>query len=199
MQTRSTYEKIQICFGVLFILMGIASNEWVVAATMGAKGVSDASSVRVFLWVVSLAFLGWGAVVLMFRRYEWVGNLNLMFVLSGSFFVAGEAALWVRAWHRYGATMSTVTDSLLVYREDMGRAIPRAGYKSHGSKTSVEINSLGFRGEEITLDKPHNTLRIACIGGSTTFCTLDRNLVKRRIWLCEVLIKPRRLASSRVS
>ena len=35
--------------------------------------------------------------------------------------------------------------------------------------TSVKTNSLGFRGCEFSMIKPENTIRIICIGGSTTF------------------------------
>jgi lysophospholipase L1-like esterase len=36
-------------------------------------------------------------------------------------------------------------------------------------ENDVHINSLGFRGDEITREKPPGTLRIVCIGDSTTF------------------------------
>jgi lysophospholipase L1-like esterase len=36
---------------------------------------------------------------------------------------------------------------------------------------TVTINSLGYRGKEIELNKPSGTYRIACLGGSTTFDT----------------------------
>ena len=35
--------------------------------------------------------------------------------------------------------------------------------------TSVKTNSLGFRGREFSVIKPESTIRIICIGGSTTF------------------------------
>jgi len=38
-----------------------------------------------------------------------------------------------------------------------------------GKKAPVTHNSLGFRGPEITLKKPENTYRIACLGGSSTY------------------------------
>jgi len=37
------------------------------------------------------------------------------------------------------------------------------------SEIKFHVNSLGFRGKEITIEKPLNTYRIFCLGGSTTF------------------------------
>lgn len=45
--------------------------------------------------------------------------------------------------------------------------IPTPGYE----KGANRHNRLGFRGEEISLDKPPGELRIACLGGSTTYCS----------------------------
>ena len=45
---------------------------------------------------------------------------------------------------------------------------------------TININSFGFRGEEITKEKPENTYRIFLVGGSTTFgagATSDENTV----------------------
>lgn len=36
-------------------------------------------------------------------------------------------------------------------------------------KRSYRVNQLGFRGEEITREKPEGTYRIVCVGGSTTW------------------------------
>jgi lysophospholipase L1-like esterase len=43
------------------------------------------------------------------------------------------------------------------------------GYRSADGR--VSHNSLGFRGPEVTHDKAPGTLRIACLGESTTYCT----------------------------
>jgi len=86
------------------------------------------------------------------------------------FLLACEAALRVRAWIKYGSFGSDM-DVQSVYSPELGFDVPRPGYESHGSTASVKINSLGFRGEEITLAKPSGTVRIACIGASTTYCT----------------------------
>jgi hypothetical protein len=52
--------------------------------------------------------------------------------------------------------------------------VPNPGYKNEnyklpdGKKGTFSINSLGFRGPEISRQKPPDTIRIACLGGSTT-------------------------------
>ena len=43
-----------------------------------------------------------------------------------------------------------------------------AGYVAVEKKESVHLNSHGFRGQEITKEKPYNTYRIFTVGGSTT-------------------------------
>ena len=51
---------------------------------------------------------------------------------------------------------------------------PRTGLKVPDPNQDVgpiSINSLGFRGPEIDESKPDATIRIAFLGGSTTFCT----------------------------
>jgi len=80
-----------------------------------------------------------------------------------------EAAVRVRARLRYGTAAASAPDSLLVYNEQLGIHVPRPGYTVEANKISLRINSLGFRGEEIARTKPPNTLRIACLGASTTF------------------------------
>ena len=43
-----------------------------------------------------------------------------------------------------------------------------AGYEAITKQESVQLNSHGFRGPEITKEKPDNTYRIFAVGGSTT-------------------------------
>jgi len=82
---------------------------------------------------------------------------------------ACEAALRVRAWVRYGSPSTGVRDPMLTYDRDADLYVPRPGYEVRGSNIHIKINSLGFRGDEFTREKPARTVRIACLGASTTF------------------------------
>ena len=84
--------------------------------------------------------------------------------------VACEAALRVRAWIRYGSPSTGVRDPMLTYDPDADLYVPRPGYEVNGARIHIKINSLGFRGDEFTRAKPARTVRIACLGASTTFC-----------------------------
>jgi lysophospholipase L1-like esterase len=59
---------------------------------------------------------------------------------------------------------------MLVRHPETGLLTPRPGYRQESQHLSISINSLGFRGDEFTATKPPGTIRIATVGGSTTFC-----------------------------
>jgi hypothetical protein len=90
-------------------------------------------------------------------------------VLCLALLLAGEAALRIRQWVRYGASATAVRDPMLVYDRDADLFVPKPGYELTGGRIHIKINSLGFRGDEITREKPANTVRIVCLGASTTF------------------------------
>jgi lysophospholipase L1-like esterase len=81
-----------------------------------------------------------------------------------------EGALRVRAWRRYGVTTSSFSDAMLIRDTASGLLVPKPGFQARGAAINLHINSLGFRGEEIARTKPARTIRIACLGASTTFC-----------------------------
>jgi lysophospholipase L1-like esterase len=87
-------------------------------------------------------------------------NLAVLLVLVA----VAEAAVRVRAVLRFGFA-GGVEDILTVDRA-LRLRVPVAG-KSLGP---ITINSLGFRGPEIPAAKPPGSIRIAFLGGSTTFC-----------------------------
>lgn len=79
-------------------------------------------------------------------------------------FLVAEAGLRIRALLRYGQVWSV--EQTYAYDEASGLRVPTPG----GRFGPISINSLGFRGPEITEKKPPGRLRIAFLGGSTTYC-----------------------------
>lgn len=75
-----------------------------------------------------------------------------------------ESAVRLRAILKYG--FSSGVEDVLVVDPKLGLRIPVAGAKAG----PITINSLGFRGPEISRNKPPGTIRVAFLGGSTTYC-----------------------------
>lgn len=66
---------------------------------------------------------------------------------------------------KYGGRYTWIRDGYIIPHPYMLYA-PRPGYEEFGF---TQINKLGYRGHEISLEKPAGTYRILCLGGSTTF------------------------------
>jgi lysophospholipase L1-like esterase len=75
-----------------------------------------------------------------------------------------EAAVRIRHVIKYGS-MATIEDLYTVDRT-LNLRVPVPGYSSG----HISINRLGFRGPEITMPKPADTVRVAYLGASTTWC-----------------------------
>jgi len=75
-----------------------------------------------------------------------------------------EGLVRLRQWQRYGTTNSSYYD----FAEDpaTGLRIPEPGSVAG----PISVNSRGFRGPEIEQPKPPGRIRVAFLGGSTTFC-----------------------------
>jgi lysophospholipase L1-like esterase len=94
----------------------------------------------------------------------------LTLVCTVAMLCLSEAAVRLRAWVRYGTAQPDSADQMFVLDSATGMSIPRPGYERHSGRVSIRINSLGFRGRDITVAKPPGTIRIATLGASTTFC-----------------------------
>ena len=105
------------------------------------------------------------------RKLTWRRKLAYTAICILFVLVMGEVGVRMRAWLRYGSAAPNVPDELSVLNEQMGLRVPRPGVEQIGSKIHIKINSLGFRGDEFTAEKPPKTVRIACVGASTTFCS----------------------------
>jgi lysophospholipase L1-like esterase len=78
--------------------------------------------------------------------------------------VLAETAVRLRQWARIGR-FGTV-DDMLVLDPTTGLRVLAANRTQGGIRT----NSLGFRGPEIAVPKPSGDVRLAFLGGSTTYC-----------------------------
>lgn len=81
-----------------------------------------------------------------------------------------EGALRLRSWKRFGTPQPRIADAYLGEVEGYSLLAPIPGASLDGDLVSIHINSMGFRGEEFPYAKQPGELRIACVGGSTTFC-----------------------------
>lgn len=76
-----------------------------------------------------------------------------------------EGGIRVRQTLKYGA--ATTAEDLYTIDPASGLRVPRVG--SHYSGR-ITVNSRGFRGPEIAVPKPPDTVRVAFLGASTTWC-----------------------------
>ena len=81
-----------------------------------------------------------------------------------------EGLIRLRAIFLYGTPRSAITEVLLEHDDALDMPLPIKGKSLVARRISIHINSLGFRSEEISRVKPAGTVRIACLGASTTFC-----------------------------
>ena len=97
------------------------------------------------------------------RKSQLVAALTV-FAMVGVALIA-EGAVRLRSYVKHGHGSLRIEN---VYQVDprTGLRTPRPGAQSGG----IEINSFGFRGDEIDDPKPQDRVRLAFIGGSTTFC-----------------------------
>ncbi|MCG3208932.1 MAG: hypothetical protein FOGNACKC_02545 [Anaerolineae bacterium] len=69
----------------------------------------------------------------------------------------------------YGGIFSKVPPQVRVYRAPWGSVLPRYRYPPNVTlPTGLTTNQFGWRGPQIDLRKPANTIRIAAVGASTT-------------------------------
>ncbi|MFT5291621.1 MAG: hypothetical protein ACI8QS_001394 [Planctomycetota bacterium] len=79
-------------------------------------------------------------------------------------FALVESAVRVRQYVRFGTTSQSYHD--LEEHTASGLMVPKANAETG----SIRVNPEGFRSPSIPLDKPAGTVRLAFLGGSTTFC-----------------------------
>ena len=93
-------------------------------------------------------------------------NLAISIVLAATLLMllSAEAAVRLRQMLKYGS--ATIADGYYMVDSNINLRVPVPRF----SNGRISINSLGFRGPEITMPKPPGTVRLAFLGASTTWC-----------------------------
>jgi len=97
------------------------------------------------------------------RQKEIATGLTILLV-AGLAFGAGEAALRIVQMTKFGTPTTVEESAKFAIDAVTGLRLPVPG-STHGR---IHYNSLGFRGPELQVPKPHGVLRIAYLGSSTT-------------------------------
>ena len=77
-----------------------------------------------------------------------------------------EGMTRTRQYLKYGTSANTVYTTATSVDVVSGLVVPTPSYRTR----NIVINSRGFRSPELTTPKPTGTIRLAFLGGSTTFC-----------------------------
>jgi hypothetical protein len=98
------------------------------------------------------------------RKYEIYTGLIIL-SMSVGILLAGEVALRLLQWVRFGQQVSVETSSAYFTDEATGLRL------NHPNRQlgNIRINNLGFRGPDMPLHKPEGTVRLAFLGSSTTY------------------------------
>lgn len=80
-----------------------------------------------------------------------------------------EVVVRIRLEQRFGFPDGAY-DNMFKFDERFGIRMPIPNLEVKGAKTHIKINALGFRGSDLAARKSRNTIRIAALGASTTFC-----------------------------
>ncbi len=85
-------EKLFIIIGALLILVGIAANQWILIKLFSPDGIIGHSA-KVTIWLFDILLIGWGATTIVYRRKEFVRNVNLILASCALALMALESYL----------------------------------------------------------------------------------------------------------
>jgi len=95
---------------------------------------------------------------------RWVGLLVVPLVLIALLVLAAEGIVRVRQWSKFGSAGGF--SSLYFTDERIGLRV----LKPDMHIGRISTNAFGFRGPAIAQPKPYDTIRLAFLGASTTYC-----------------------------
>ena len=155
--------------GIIFILVGLFLNEWILAALFSSDGILLISQ-RIIIWVFDLTMILIGTYFIFYRQS--IQPLNLLLFSVTCILCLIGAEIFLRIIEK--------DNKFVVFRENpSGKGSYRLrpnldyvfNYEINGEhrRFIIKTNSHGMRWREVEKEKPAGKKRIAFVGDSFTF------------------------------
>ncbi|NOY39129.1 MAG: hypothetical protein GXO95_02540 [Nitrospirae bacterium] len=163
----SRAEKTLIATGIVFILAGIISNEWILARLFSPDGVLRTNT-RIAIWVLDIFLVSTGLIFISFAKRHQVVNLIILLVSLLICLFATEGILRLLE-----PKPATINGLLVENPRGTGSYRVRPDINIVAGVGSKEIvlktNSYGMWWREVSRKNPLKKTRIAFVGDSFTF------------------------------
>ena len=162
--------------GVALVVIGILFNQPLIEATLIADQHIERPDYIAFIYIFQLLTIGLGVFLLIKQpAIRLPGKTEIILLISSIFLTFILLEIAARVWLNYLATpdqydryvlfTSIDTSEFAVTPHQYLVYYPTPNYR----KGQTFHNSLGYRGDEISLEKPSNVYRIVALGGSSTY------------------------------
>ncbi len=162
----SRAERIVVVTGILFIITGVISNEWVLARLFSPDG-DLRTNTRIAIWIFDVFMVGLGLSLITFSKKHQLKNLAVLLVTLVMCFTLAEVFLRL---------IEPKPLMLNLYIENPNgtgsfRLAPDLSTVTKLGSKEIEIktNSHGMGWREVSVDNPLNKSRIAFVGDSFAF------------------------------
>jgi len=163
----STSEKVAVAAGILFIIAGLISNEWLLARIFSPDGDLQANT-RIAIWVVDIFLIITGSTFFFFAKRHQVMNLVVLVVTSLVCVFAAEGILRL-----IDPKPPKIRGLLIENDQKTGsyglRPNVNIATKLGLKKIVIRTNSDGMWWREVSRENPLKKTRIAFVGDSFTF------------------------------
>lgn len=163
----SRAEKTVVATGILFIIAGLISNEWVLARLFSPDG-DLRTNTRIVIWVLDIFMVTTGLIFISFAKRHQLMNLVILLVSFLICLVAAEGVLRLlepKQVRIKGLIMENPKGTGSCRLRPNVNIVTKLGNKDIVIKT----NSYGMWWREVSRDNPLKKTRIAFVGDSFTF------------------------------
>jgi len=181
-------EKKIAYFGLMLIAVGLLCNIWIISAIFSRDEITSVYS-KLGIWIIQFLFVSVGLCVFLFRKqillfneksranpnYRTFVTILVLLTVVTSYAIPELLLRFLKPQQTYSQLLKLVKTSIYAPSEfnlfelKANTQIKTPSMEYPGKNVEVRINSLGLRGEEITLEKPSGVKRILVLGDSYTY------------------------------